>query len=244
MSKKVGCIIEARMGSSRLPGKVLKKINNKTVIELLIERVKKVKQIEKIVIATSTNEKDDILENYCRENKIDFFRGSEEDVMSRVLKCAKFHEIQTIVEITSDCPLIDPIIISQILNCYIYNNVDYVGNSNIRSYPDGMDVQIFSYEILKDSYKKCKTKLEKEHVTLHIRKSNEYSKIDVIAPNKYFFPKLGLTLDEEEDYLLINKIFEHFNHNEFGLDEILELLLKSENKFLEINNRVKRKGDN
>ena len=244
MNKKIGCIIEARMGSSRLPGKVLKKIENKTIIELLIERIKKVKQIEKIIIATSTNEKDNILEKYCIENKIEFFRGSEQDVMSRVLECAKSHEIETIVEITSDCPLIDPIIISQMLNCYNYNNVDYIGNSNIRSYPDGMDVQIFSYKTLKDSYKKSKTNLEKEHVTLHIRKSDEYSKIDIIAPNKYFYPTLGLTLDEEKDFLLIKKIYEHFGHNEFGLDEILGLLFENDNNLLELNNTVERKGDN
>ena len=239
---RVGAIIEARMSSSRLPGKVLMKINKRPVIDLLIERIKFVNEIDKIIVATTTSKKDDILEEYCNANNIICYRGSEENVMQRVLEAAKKNSIETIVEITGDCPLIDPQIISQILNCYLNNDYDYVGNSNIRSYPDGMDVQVFSRKVLEDSYENTTNKLDQEHVTLHIRRNNKYSKFNIVAPSNHHFPDIGLTLDEEDDFNLIKNIFESFKDNKFNLSNILDLL--DTNPILKkINQNVERKGD-
>ena len=239
---KIGAIVEARMGSSRLPGKILKEANGKVILSLLIERISKVKEINTVIVATTINQKDDVLVEFCKNNGINYFRGSEDDVMGRVLGAASHYHIDTIVEITGDCPLIDYNIISQVLNSYIHNKFDYVSNANIRSYPDGMDVQVFSKNILSDSYLKATTSIEKEHVTLHIRKSDFYSKMDLIAPTNQFYPDLGLTLDEESDYILIKKIFESFDSNDFTLDQILKLL-KSDSTLKEINAHVIRKGD-
>ena len=240
--KEIGVIVEARMGSSRLPGKILMEINGTTILKLLLERIKKVSDIKKIIVATTINSKDDILAKYCKDNNIICHRGSENDVMGRVLEAAKINNISTIVEITGDCPLIDPKIISQILNCYINNEADYVGNANIYTYPAGMEVQVFSTKTLEDSYNNTNDILDREHVTLHIKRSGKYSKINIIAPNNQTDPDLGLTLDEEKDLILIKKIYKYFNHNNFDLDEILDLLNNKNTELKEINNNVERKG--
>ncbi len=241
--KNVAAIIEARMTSSRLPGKVLLDSGlNKPLLLCLIERIRKVKRIDKVIIATTNNKKDNKIIKFCEENNVSFFRGSEENVMGRVLSAALQFKVDIIVEITGDCPIIDPEIISLVLNTHLENNSDYTSNNNIRSYPDGMDVQVFSTTILANSYKVVTTNLEKEHVTLEIRKSSKYSKINLVASQNYFLPDLGLTLDEEQDYLLISSLFKYFKNNNFGLKEILVYLNKNK-KLIELNKNVVRKGD-
>ena len=230
--KKIAAIIEARMTSSRLPGKVLLESGiNKPLLLCLIERIRKVKNIDQIIVATTTNIEDNKIVKFCKENKIDFFRGSEKDVMGRVLNASLKFKVDIIIEITGDCPIIDPEIISLVLNTHLENKYDYTSNCNFRSFPDGMDVQVFSTKTLSNSYKLVKTELEKEHVTLEIRKSSKYSKINLVAPQNYFIPDLGLTLDEQGDYLLISSLFKHFKNNDFGLNQILDHL-KSNNQLI------------
>ena len=201
---KVAAIIEARMTSKRLPGKVLLNSGiNTPFLYCLVDRIKKVKKIDEVIVATTTNFEDDKIADFCKKNKVSCFRGSENDVMGRVLRAAICYKAELIVEITGDCPIIDPKIISLVLNTHLNNKSDYTSNNNIRSYPDGMDVQIFSTKILKKSYNLVKTDLEKEHVTLEIRRSSQYKKINIVAPQNYYYPDLGLTLDEKEDYQLI-----------------------------------------
>ena len=241
--KKIAAIIEARMTSRRLPGKVLLESGiNKPLLLCLIERIRKVKNIDQIIVATTTNNEDNKIVKFCKENKINFFRGSENDVMGRVLNASLKFKVDTIIEITGDCPIIDPEIISLVLNTHLENKYDYTSNCNFRSFPDGMDVQVFSTKTLSNSYKLVKTELEKEHVTLEIRKSSKYSKINLVAPQNYFLPDLGLTLDEDGDYLLISSLFKHFKNNDFGLKQILDHL-KANNQLIELNKNVVRKGD-
>ena len=241
--KKIAAIIEARMTSRRLPGKVLLESGiNKPLLLCLIERIRKVKNIDQIIVATTTNNEDNKIVKFCKENKINFFRGSENDVMGRVLNASLKFKVDTIIEITGDCPIIDPEIISLVLNTHLENKHDYTSNCNFRSFPDGMDVQVFSTKTLSNSYKLVKTELEKEHVTLEIRKSSKYSKINLVAPQNYFLPDLGLTLDEDGDYLLISSLFKHFKNNDFGLKQILDHL-KANNQLIELNKNVVRKGD-
>jgi len=242
---KIVATIEARMNSSRLPGKVLLTVQGKTILELLIERLQKVRLIDEIVVATTRNNNDDLIEDLCKKNNIRIFRGSEKDVMGRVIEAAKSVSADIIVEITGDCPLIDPSIVEQILKIYIANKVDYVGNALVRSYPDGMDVQVFSLKTLENSYNMTNDKLDREHVTLHIRNNPEiFSHINVVAPPEIFNPDLGLTLDEKDDFILIKKIFEKF-HNEnkyFSCLEILNYLEENKHLYL-INKHIKRKGN-
>ena len=240
---KVAAIIEARMTSKRLPGKVLLNSGiNTPFLYCLVDRIKKVKKIDEVIVATTTNFEDDKIADFCKKNKVSCFRGSENDVMGRVLRAAICYKVEIIVEITGDCPIIDPKIISLVLNTHLNNKSDYTSNNNIRSYPDGMDVQIFSTKILEKSYNLVKTDLEKEHVTLEIRRSSQYKKINIVAPQNYYYPDLGLTLDEKEDYKLISSIFRHFKNNSFGLQQIMDFLNKNK-QILEINKNVTRKGD-
>jgi spore coat polysaccharide biosynthesis protein SpsF len=242
---KIVATIEARMTSSRLPGKVLKSALGKPMLYYLVHRLKKVPSIDSIVLATTSNKSDDILVEFSREQNIEYYRGSEEDVMLRVAEAARSVDADVIVEITGDCPIIDPEIIEQVISTYCDNNVDYVGNSNIRSYPDGMDVQVFSLDVLMKSISITNNLLDHEHVTLHIRNNSDlFSKIDVVAPPELHWPELGLTLDERLDYKLIKIIIEHFGPGNqlFSCLDIINFLRKNPG-LININNNVVRKGD-
>ena len=240
-------IIEARMNSSRLPGKVLMKAAGIPMLKHLVDRLKKVKLIDEIVIATTTNPKDIEIINFSKKKKIKFYRGSEEDVMSRVIEAAEKVNADLIVEITGDCPIVDTSLVSQMINIFLNNNVDYVNNVDIRSYPDGMDVQVFKLETLKRSSVLTYNQKDREHVTLHIRKNPQlFSRINVVAPDELFCPKLGLTLDEYEDFILLKKIIENFfakKKENFSCRDVLDFLNENE-ELLKINKKVKRKGDN
>lgn len=240
---KIVATIEARMNSSRLPGKVLLKAKDKSMLEILIERLEQVKSIDNIIVATTINPKDNEITNLCNKIGQKYFRGSEDDVMGRVIDAAKSVNADLIVEITADCPIIDPNIIEQIINIYKANSVDYVGNAKVRSYPDGMDTQVFSLKTLERSYQMTSNKEDREHVTLHIRNNpNIFSQINVVASPDIYYPNLGLTLDEWDDYLLINKIIENFydKNKFFKCSDIINFL--NNNQYLySLNKHVKRK---
>ena len=243
MKKKVAAIIEARMSSSRLPGKVLLKVMNKPLLMHLVNRIKKVSSIDEIIIATTTNPKDNKIINFCKKNNLSYFRGSEENVMERVLFTAIKFKVDVIVGITADCPIIDHRLISLCLNTYLNNRVDFVSNANLRSYPDGMDVQVYARKVLNKSYKLVKSDEEKEHVTLHLRKNPKiFRLINLYSPEHLYFPNLGLTLDYYKDYILIKKIIEYFKkrkNNFFSCDDVIELYKENKN-FFKINKGLKR----
>lgn len=243
--KNITATIEARMSSSRLPGKVLLEVNNKPLLHYLVARLQSVKSINTICLATTNNTSDDVLEKFAKTEKISIFRGNEEDVMGRVIEAGKSVNADLIVEITGDCPLIDPTLVEQAIQIYINNNVDYVNNNSVKSYPDGMDVRIFELETLIKSYKLTNSRLDKEHVALHIKKNPQiFSFINIIAPPNLFYPHLGLTLDETADYELIKKIIEYFGkkNNLFNCESIITLLNNNPD-WLNINKNVKRKGE-
>ncbi len=237
-----GAIVEARMGSSRLPGKIVLKINNIPTIILLVDRLKQIRNISKIIVATTVNKKDDFLCSLLKKNKIDFFRGSENNVLERVLKAAKKFNVKNIVQITGDCPLIDPGIVSQVVSTHKNNNFDFVSNSSVRTYPDGMDVCVFSTRNLLKSYKLTKNKFDLEHVTLFMkRKKKIFSQCNIMAPEKLHLPKLGLTLDELKDFQIISVIFKKFwkNRKKFSCEDIIKFLNKNP-KIKKINFNIKR----
>jgi spore coat polysaccharide biosynthesis protein SpsF (cytidylyltransferase family) len=242
--KSFVAIIEARMNSSRLPGKILYKANKKTFLWHLIQRLKHIHQISKIILATTTNKSDDILESIAKKNKIHCFRGSELNVKRRVLDAAKKFKAEYIVGITSDCPILDVNIISQVIDTFDIHKVDFVSNSDFRSYPDGMDVSVYSYKALKKSYNLTKSKFYREHVTLFMKHNKKiFKQINIVAPKNIFLPKLGLTLDEYKDYILLKKIIEYFAKKKnyfFSCEEVVKILKK--NQWLNINSKVIRKS--
>ena len=242
---KIVATIEARMTSNRLPGKVLLPALGLPILAHLISRLKSVESIDDIIIATTVNDADQPIVNFAKENGIHYFRGSEDDVMARVMGAAEFMKADIVVEITGDCPIIDPDIVEQTIQMYLHNHVDYVSNGHIRSYPDGMDTQVFSLELLNKSASMTNNQLDHEHVTLHIRNNPEiFSHLHLIAPPSLYWPELGLTLDEESDYQLLKKIIEALAPTDpfFSCHDVINFLRSFPN-LLEINKAVVRKGD-
>lgn len=240
---RIVATIEARMGSSRLPGKVMLDVMGRPILYYLIERLKKCKFVDAIVLATTVNKEDDELVEFSRSCGITCYRGDENDVLSRVAGAAKSVKADVIVEITADCPLIDYKIIDQMVNIYLNNEVDYVSNVIVRSYPDGMDVQVFSLETLEKSGRMTDCELDREHVSLHIRNNpGIFSRINVLPTVDEYWPDLGLTLDEKEDFSLIKTVLEYFEESPIDITckEIVEYLRV--NNSLIVNDRVKRKG--
>lgn len=234
------------MSSSRLPGKILLEANGIPMLEHLVKRLKAVKSLNGIILATTINPNDDVLEEFSKNIGIDCFRGSEEDVMSRVIGAAEKAKAKVVVEITGDCPILDPQIVEQIVRMFYANNADYVGNSHVRSYPDGMDTQVFYLDTLKKSFDMTENRLDREHVTLHIRNNpNIFSHINIVAPPELYWPELGLTLDEAADYELLKCILEYFEKKNpiFSCLDVIKLL-KENPKWISINQDVQRKGDN
>lgn len=242
---KIIATIEARMTSSRLPGKVLLKAEGKPMLEHLVNRLRSVPSLNGIVLATTYNSADNILEKFSEDVGIDCYRGSENDVMARVIGAAESVNGDVIVEITGDCPIIDPQIIEQTIRMFKRHNADYVSNVQVRSYPDGMDTQVFSLDTLRRSAAMTNNLLDREHVTLHIRNHPEiFPHVHLIAPPEIHWPELGLTLDEPKDFQLLKKIIEYFepvNPLFSCLDTIR--LLRNMPDWVEINKTVVRKGD-
>ena len=157
MKKKVySVIIQARMGSTRLPNKVLKKIGNQKVIELLIQRLKKVKKISKIIVATTTSSEDDVLCDFLKKKKIIYFRGPKKNVLKRFYLCAKINNLDNIFRITADCPLVDPEIINEAIRKYDNKKIDYLSNTLPPSFPDGLDFELFNFDTLKKTFLNAK----------------------------------------------------------------------------------------
>ena len=243
--QKIVATIEARMGSSRLPGKVLLPVLGDTMLMHLVRRLRAVPSIDAIVIATTTNAGDNAIVDFAKTEGVLCFRGSEEDVLARVIGAGEYAEADILVEITGDCPLIDPDLVEQTIQMFLNHSVQYVSNSVIRSYPDGMDTQVMSFDALKSSAFMTNDPLDREHVTRFIWQHPEvFSRVHLIAPPSLHWPDLGLTLDEEDDYHLIVKIIEALApHNSlFSCLDIINLLHNSP-ALLKINKAVIRKGD-
>lgn len=237
--------IEARMTSSRLPGKVLLQAAGRPMLEHLVRRLGAAPSLDGIVLATTVNAADNVLEEFADRIGIGCYRGSEEDVMARVIGAAESAGADTVVEITGDCPIIDPQIVEQTIRMFRAHQADYVSNAHIRSYPDGMDTQVFRLHTLQRSAAMTDDALDHEHVTLHIRNHPEiFSHVHLVAPPEIHWPELGLTLDEPQDYELLKKIIEHFEpaNSLFSCLDVVRLLRQKQD-WAALNQAVVRKGD-
>lgn len=233
------------MTSSRLPGKPLLTAAGAPMLEHLVRRLKAVPSIDAIVLATTVNAADAPLVELAARLGIFVFRGDEQDVMQRVIDAAASAGADIVVEITGDCPIIDPEVVEQTIRMFKAHHADYVSNAHVRSYPDGMDTQVFTLETLKRSAQMTDDPLDHEHVTLHIRNHPEvFTHVHLVAPPEIHWPELGLTLDERSDYELLKKIIEHFDaHNPlFSCLDAVRFLRRFP-EFTEINKDVARKGN-
>ncbi len=232
-------IIQARLGSTRLPRKVLKPILERPLIDFLIERLKQVKLVDQIIVATTSSKEDDVLYDILLKAGIDCFRGSEEDVLDRYYQTAKVFKVDTIIRITADCPLMDPAIVEKVISFYRSNQFDYVSNIHPPTYPDGLDVEIFSFLVLEKIWKKAAGREEREHVTLPIVRSGRYHLGNVSGETDYSSERW--TVDYEEDYFLVKKIIEALypDNPSFNMQDVLEYKASHPEVF-KINQRFKR----
>lgn len=215
----VVCVIQARVGSTRLPGKVLKVVKGKPLIEYVIDRIAKSKYIDKIVLVTGRGEENYPLEGIAKHKGISFYAGSEDDVLDRYYQAAKNLGAKAIVRITGDCPLIDYQVSDKVIKHYLENTFDYVSNFLPRSYPKGLDTEIFSFKVLAKSWKLAKTPYEREHVTPFIRYSGLFTIGNVAY--KEDLQKTRWTVDTPEDFIRVSKIINHFS-GYFNMEDMLK----------------------
>lgn len=242
---KVVAIIEARMTSTRLPGKVMMQSLGITMLERLIVRLRSVSNLDEVVVATTINPDDDPIVELCKSLCIRSFRGSELNVFERVIAASHSAEADVIVEITGDCPLIDPKLVESAINAFLLSESDYLSNCEKQTFPLGMEIQVIKLSSLKESYSMTNSELDREHVTLHIRRNpGTFKQTHLTAPPELNAPQFSVTLDEIADYELITYVIESLEPTNFyfGCNEIVELLRENSTKAL-INSEVKRKGD-
>lgn len=227
--KKVVAIIQARMGSTRFPGKILKRVQGKTLLEIQLERLKHSTLIQQIVIATTTQEQDNLVVDLCKQLDIDFYRGSEEDVLSRYYEAAVAFKANVIVRLTSDCPLIDPIIVDEVISSYLskIDSIDYVSNTLERTYPRGLDTEVFSFKALEKTYKEAVLQSDREHVTAYIYSNPNMFRIDQVK-GRDDYGNFRWTVDTPEDFELIHRILKELygDKKPFYMQDIIELLTR------------------
>ncbi|MFH1132656.1 MAG: glycosyltransferase family protein [Pseudomonadota bacterium] len=225
---KIVASIQVRMGSSRFPGKVMHLVAGKPLLGHLLDRLALSQRLDGIVVATAVGKENDVIEAYCTQRNSACFRGSENDVLDRTLKALQSLEATIGVEIFGDCPLIDPVIVDEIIHAFLTDpkNPDFVGNDMKTTYPPGMEVEVFKVSALEDAAKRISDPTIREHGTLFIRQNPSlYCIRNVEAPPKYQMPHLELEVDTEEDVFVVTAILEHFaGRSDFSLDEIIAFM--------------------
>jgi spore coat polysaccharide biosynthesis protein SpsF len=223
-------IVQARMTSERLPGKVLMNILGKPVLWHVVTRLNGSELIEKVVVATTTNETDIPIIRFCDEMGIGVYAGSEENVLDRYYKAASHFSATVIVRITADCPLIDPKIVDRVIQYYLENKdkFDYVSTNHPTTFPDGLDTEVFSFEALEKAWKNAKKQYEREHVTPYIWDQPEKFRIGNVENDEDLSATERWTLDYEEDLEFIRAIYANLYKEGkiFGMEDVLKLLKK------------------
>lgn len=238
---RIIAIIQARMGSKRLPGKVLIEIEGYPILWHVVKRVSLARTIQKVIVATSTDPQDNAIVNFCAKNGIECFRGSEWDVLDRFYQAAKRYQADAIVRITGDCPLIDPQIIDKVVNAYCEGDYDYVSNTLYYTYPDGLDTEIFSFATLKAAWQEATLLSDREHVTPYIIRSGRFRCYNVESEIDISSRALRFTVDEPADLAFVRAIYSRFfsEKRDFTFHDVLNLLDK-EPSLQEINTGIIR----
>jgi len=224
---KIIAIIQARLGSTRLPGKVLLDLEGRTVLEHVIRRVKSSKLVNDVIVATTINKDDLEIVKLCANLGINVYCGSEDDVLDRYYQTARLFRADHIVRITSDCPLIDHMLIDEVINLHLRKKADYTSNTIKETYPDGMDIEVFTFAALKEAWKKANLSSEREHVTPFIRKNPAFKQVNLEYDRDLSHKRW--TLDNPEDYEFIRLIYKNIytKNHDFGMMKILEFIDKN-----------------
>tara|TARA_R110001606_G_scaffold391167_1_gene558707 strand:+ start:4401 stop:5162 length:762 start_codon:yes stop_codon:yes gene_type:complete len=213
-------LIQARMGSTRLPGKTLKTVKGKTLIEIMLNRLEKCKKIDKIIVATSVDDNNNELEQHVKDLGHYCFRGSENDVLDRFYKAIENEQCDYVVRLTADCPLIDPVLIDKVIEYTIKQDVDYGSNIGFgkEHFPDGQDTEVFKYRVLEDAWKTARLPSEREHVTPYIRTNLNvlFTTVDYEAEND--LGHIRMTVDTQKDFDAIEVLVNDLGSDRTWLD--------------------------
>jgi spore coat polysaccharide biosynthesis protein SpsF len=233
----IAAIIQARLGSSRLPGKVLKEINGRPMLSYMLERVSASNGVDKVVVATSVAPDDDHIVEFCKKEKILYYRGSLEDVLDRYYQTAKKINCDVVVRVTADCPLIDPQVIDTIIDVYKGNTYDYVANTSPPegfTFPEGMDTEVFSFEALRKAWLEAKKPSEREHVTFYFWQNPQLFSIFRYDLSENL-SGYRLTVDYPEDFEVIESLIT----NLYSRKQSFVITMKDIITFLDIHPEIK-----
>ena len=238
MNNQTIAIIQARMSSRRLPGKVLLPLAGQPIITQIVRRLRACRTLEQIILATSINAEDDPIESLCSQIDIPCFRGSLNDVLDRYYQAAKIYGAKTIVRITADCPVIDPVVVDAVVTACLAGDYDYFGHAG--KFPDGLDVEVFKFDALEKAWREAKLASEREHVGPYLSKNPELFKCGSLV----IFNELEhhrWTVDEPCDYELLKIIYDKLDrpNHIFLTNEILQLF-KEHPDLLKINSTIIR----
>jgi spore coat polysaccharide biosynthesis protein SpsF (cytidylyltransferase family) len=210
MEIKTILITQARTGSTRLPGKVLMEVNNTPLLKIHLDRLSKSKNVDKIIVATTINEEDDEIEKIGKKWGYEVYRGSENDVLDRFYQAVKNIKPNWVVRVTSDCPLIDPLLLDKVIEITKAENKDYGSNVIDETFPDGQDVEVFKFSALEKAWNEANKLSEREHVTPFIRNNSDLKSGNLFSSLSYKnntdYSNIRMTVDEQKDFELINKI--------------------------------------
>lgn len=219
---KIVALVQARMGSTRLPNKVMKPIGGVPMIELLLSRLSRAKEIDQIVVATSVDARNQPLVQHVQGLGFACEQGSENDVLDRFVQAAQKHQAEVVVRITGDCPLVDPELVDEVIRGFKAAGVDYFSNISPPTYPDGLDIEVFTFKALEKANQETSKPFDHEHVTPHLRESGRFK--TAAMQNDQDLSALRWTVDEPADFAVIEKIFQHFHpRTDFTWGEVLAL---------------------
>ncbi|MGA8617152.1 MAG: glycosyltransferase family protein [Candidatus Sulfotelmatobacter sp.] len=237
---KVVAIIQARMGSTRLPGKVLTEIHGHPMLWHVVRRTRAAKTLDQVIVATTTEPADDAIVAFCSEHGVVFFRGSEMDVLDRYYQAARQHDAHIIVRITADCPLIDPEIIDKTVRAFLSENPDYASNSIVRCYPRGLDTEVISLQALQSAWHEARKGYQRTHVTPYIYEDpGRFRTLSVSGDEDW--SAYRWTVDTPEDLEFVRAIYSRGEGKNFLLSDVLQLIQR-EPELAEINRSVAQKA--
>ncbi|MBI3066873.1 MAG: aminotransferase class III-fold pyridoxal phosphate-dependent enzyme [Deltaproteobacteria bacterium] len=223
--RKVVALVQARMGSTRLPGKVLADIDGEPMLARIVSRVERSSLVTAVVVITSDTPADDVIEEFCKKRGLSVFRGSENDVLDRTYQAAKAQQAEAIVRVTADCPLIDPAVIDRVVAAYLTDDCDYASNTLIYTYPDGLDTEVFSFDALEISWREARRAADREHVTPYLRASGRFRLRNVECELIRSLRHYRWTVDEPCDLEFVRAVYARLrSKSNSGWREVLSLL--------------------
>ncbi|HZR56174.1 MAG TPA: glycosyltransferase family protein [Terriglobales bacterium] len=238
---RIVAVVQARMGSTRLPGKVLMDLSGNTVLARVVTRLQRSKFINQTVVATTESDVDDAIICECERIGVSCFRGSEEDVLDRYYRAVREYNAETVVRVTADCPLIDPEIVDRTIELFFQKDADYATNDVPRTFPRGLDVEVFTMSSLEQAWQEARKPYERVHVTPYFYEHPEiFRTVSLVGESDS--SRYRWTLDTEDDLKLLRAVYERFQNTDmFDCTEVLALMQR-EPELLELNSRVLQKS--